>query len=79
MKRIIKSASIAEEEFLKYSRKIYSKSKELLDAIESAPDNVVEECDISDLYEALIEDIPAIAFAIKSRNQKKVTVNEDMW
>lgn len=79
MKRIIKSASIAEEEFLKYSRKIYSKSKELLDAIESAPDNVVEECDISDLYETLIEDIPAIAFAIKSRNRKKVTVNEDMW
>lgn len=80
MKRVIKSASIAEEEFLKHSKKIYKLAKELLDAIENAPEDVVEDCDINDLYEVLIEDIPAVALAIKTRNANKVRpVNEDMW
>lgn len=79
MKRIIKSTSIAEEEFLKSSKKIYRLAKDLLNAIEEAPSDVVEECDINDLYEVLIEDIPAVAFVIKSRNQKKISHNEDMW
>ena len=80
MKRVIKCASIAEEEFLKHSKKIYKLAKELLDAIEDAPEDVVEECDINDLYEVLVEDIPAVAFAIKTKNQKKSRpVNEDMW
>lgn len=79
MKRMIKATSIADEEFQKYSRKIYAKSKELLDIIEDAPEGVVEECDINDLYEVLIEDIPAIALVIKTFNQKKANVNKDMW
>jgi len=79
MKRAITCASIADQEFLKHSRKIYSRAKELLDAIEDAPEDVLDECDANDLYEVLIEDIPAIALAIKTHNQKKSVADDYMW
>ena len=79
MKRMIKSASIADEEFNKHGNKILTKAKELLNAIEDAPEHVVEECDINDLYEVLIEDLPAISFAVKSHGSARQARNEDMW
>lgn len=79
MKKIIRSSSIADKEALNSMKKIYSKAKDLLNAIEDAPEGTIEELDINDLYEVLIEDIPAVAYAIKTSNNKNVNVNEDMW
>lgn len=80
MKRVVKATSVQQEEFLKHAKKIYAKSKELLDAIENAPDEVTSELDISDLYDVLIEDIPSIAFAIKTANKAKAADRPDfMW
>ena len=80
MKRVVKATSVQQEEFLKHARKICSKSKELIDAIENAPDEVTSELDISDLYDVLIEAVPSIAFAIKTVNKAKAADRPDfMW
>ena len=80
MKRMVKASVVTSEESLKHSKRIYAKAKELLDAIENAPDEVIDECDIADLYDVLIQDIPSIALAIKTRNKAKVADKpEFMW
>lgn len=79
MKRVVKASG----DYVAYSRhanKVLSKMKELLNAIEDAPEGFLEEYSgygIDTIYDELIEDIPALDFAInKGGNSSKY---DDMW
>lgn len=79
MKRVIKSASIADEEMLKVAQDIHKKAEALLAALDKAPGYVLEKCELYDLYDKLNEDVPAIAFTIKTMSGPKKPQYEDMW
>lgn len=79
MKRVIKASG----DYVAYSRhakKILSKMKELLNAIEDAPEGFLEEYSgygLDTMYDELIEDIPSLDLAInQSENSSKY---DDMW
>lgn len=79
MKRIVK-ASNNHVPYSRHADKILSKMKDLLNAIEDAPDGFLEEYSgygIDTIYDELIEDVPALDFAInKSGNAPE---HDDMW
>ena len=79
MKRMIKSASIADEEMLKCASDIQKKAQALFDAMDTAPGYVLEKCDLYDLYESLNETLPAITFAVKDMQAPKKPKYDDMW
>lgn len=67
MKKMIRAASADQDRAMECARKIYSKSKELFDVLEDTPSGFLDANDLGPLYEELLDVIPAIAFAIKSR------------
>ena len=46
--------------------KIIQRMKDLLDAMEDTPSGFIDAHDLGDLYERLIEDIPAASFEYKN-------------
>lgn len=65
MKRVVK-ASMANDRAYRNARTILKKAQELLDAMENTPSGFLDANDLGDLYECLINDIPALSFAIES-------------
>lgn len=78
MKRVIRSASIADEEAFKEIQNIHKKASELLDALENASEYVVDKYELSALYERLREDVPAMGIDLKVTDIKRPKY-EDMW
>lgn len=66
MKRVIKAASIAQNEALDRARKIKVKAQELFDIMEDSPSGFLDANDLGVLYDELIDVLPGLDFAIKS-------------
>ena len=65
MKKVIK-ASIERDQAYKHANIILRKAQDLLDALDNTPSGFVDSNDLADLYQSLIDDIPALSFAISS-------------
>lgn len=65
MKRIVTAAS--DERAYRRAERILKLAKELLDAMEDTSSGFVDNNDLGDLYEELIETIPAFQMAIRSK------------
>ena len=78
MKRMIKSASIADEEAFKEAQNIYDKANDLLTALDNASGYVLDKYDLYSLYERLREDVPAMNIDLKVGDPKRPKY-EDMW
>ena len=66
MKRLVIAASAAQRESTERAKKIYRTMQTLFNMLEDAPDGFVDKNDLSDLYDALLEDLPALNYAINS-------------
>ena len=66
MKRFVVAASAAQREANAKADKIYRAMQTLFNLLEDTPDGFVDENDLSDLYDALLEDLPALKYAINS-------------
>ena len=66
MKRVVITASAAQRESTERAKKIYRAMQTLFNLLEDAPDGFVDKNDLSDLYDALLEDLPALNYAINS-------------
>jgi len=62
MKRVIRAAEAGHKT---KARTILNKSKELLDVIENAPEEVIEEYDLNALYEELLDAIRSLTYSIE--------------
>ena len=63
MKKIVSASTDTME---RKARNILRKAQDLLDEMDVAPSELIRYNDLSDLYDELIETIPALSFAIKS-------------
>lgn len=79
MKRMIKSASIADEEALKQAQSIFKKAQSLLDALDNASEYTLEKYELHELHDRLLEDVPAIELELNTPDVAKKPKYEDMW
>lgn len=66
MKRVVTAS--ADEKTYRRAERILKLSKELLDAMEDTPSGFIDNNDLGDLYEELIDVIPAFQLAIRSKS-----------
>ena len=69
MKRIISAAQYSSADSMeRKAQKILKASQDLLDMLEDTPDGFLENNDLGDLYDELIETIPAFAMIVRSKS-----------
>ena len=67
MKRYVAAAYKDADLMHRKAEKILKASKDLLDMLEETPEDFLEKNDLMDLYDVLIETIPAFQMAVKSK------------
>lgn len=67
MRKFVVASSESTKMYAK-AEKILKASKELLDMLEDTPEDFLQNNDLIDLYDELIEVIPAFQMAVKSKD-----------
>ena len=68
MKRVVKASSADYAKAKSDADKILKAAKNLLDIMDATDEDFIQQNDLGDLYDCLIEDIPALQVAIRSNN-----------
>ena len=69
MKKFVVAAGSADKDVIyKKAERILKSAKDLLDYMEDTPSGFLDNNDLGDLYEELIETIPAFQIAIRSKS-----------